>query len=59
MSTSVLFKDETFWVTQKDVATLFSVQVPAINNHLKNIFTKQELSEGSVISKMEITARDG
>ena len=59
MSTSVLFKVETFWVTQKDVATLFSVQVPAINNHLKNIFTKQELSEGSVISKMEITARDG
>ena len=59
MSTSVLFKDETFWMTQKDVATLFSVQVPAINNHLKNIFTKQELSEGSVISKMEITARDG
>lgn len=59
MSTSVLFKDETFWVTQKDVAPLFSVQVPAINNHLKNIFTKQELSEGSVISKMEITARDG
>ena len=59
MSTSVLFKDETFWVTQKDVATLFSVQVPAVNNHLKNIFTKQELSEGSVISKMEITARDG
>ena len=59
MSTSVLFKDETFWVTQKDVATLFSVQVPAINKHLKNIFTKQELSEGSVISKMEITARDG
>ncbi len=41
------------------MATLFSVQVPAINKHLKNIFTKQELSEGSVISKMEITARDG
>ena len=59
ISTSVLFKDETFWMTQKDMATLFSVQVPAINKHLKNIFTDQELSEDSVISKMEITANDG
>ena len=59
ISTNVLFKDETFWMTQKDMATLFSVQVPAINKHLKNIFAEQELSEYSVISKMEITARDG
>ena len=41
------------------MAALFSVQVPAINKHLKNIFTDQELSEDSVISKMEITANDG
>ena len=59
ISTNVLFKDETFWMTQKDMAALFSVQVPAINKHLKNIFTNQELSEDSVISKMEITANDG
>ena len=59
ISTNVLFKDETFWMTQKDMATLFSVQVPAINKHLKNIFAEQELSEDSVISKMEITASDG
>lgn len=59
ISTNILFKDETFWMTQKDMAALFSVQVPAINKHLKNIFTDQELSEDSVISKMEITANDG
>ena len=59
ISTNVLFKDETFWMTQKDMAMLFSVQVPAINKHLKNIFAEQELSEDSVISKMEITASDG
>ena len=59
ISTNVLFKNETFWMTQKDMAMLFSVQVPAINKHLKNIFTDQELSEDSVISKMEITANDG
>ena len=43
ISTNVLFKDETFWMTQKDMAALFSVQVPAINKHLKYIFTEQEL----------------
>ena len=41
------------------MATLFSVQVPAVNKHLKNIYAEQELSEDSVISKMEITASDG
>lgn len=35
MSTNVLFKDETLWITPKDLATLFSVQVLAINKHLK------------------------
>ncbi len=41
------------------MTTLFSVQVPAINKHLKNIFAEHDLSENSVISKMEITTKDG
>ena len=45
ISTNVLCKDEIFWMTQKDMTTLFSVQIPAINKHLKNIFAEQELSE--------------
>lgn len=59
VSTNVLFKDETFWMTQKDMAKLFDVNVPAISKHLKNIFESGELDMSAVISKMETTAEDG
>ena len=55
----VLYKDETIWATQKAMAALFDVGVPAINKHLKNIFDSGELMADSVISKMETTASDG
>ena len=59
ISTNVLFKDETFWMTQKDMAKLFDVNIPAISKHLKNIFESGELDLLAVISKMETTAEDG
>ena len=59
VSTNVLFKDETIWMTQKDMAKLFDVNVPAISKHLKNIFESGELVISAVISKMETTAEDG
>lgn len=55
----VLFENETLWLTQKQIAELFEVNVPAISKHLKNIFETNELEEESVISKMETTAKDG
>jgi len=55
----VKFEDETLWLTQKQIAELFEVNVPAISKHLKNIFETNELEEESVISKMETTAKDG
>lgn len=55
----VHFEDETFWLTQKRMAELFGVQVPAITKHLKNIFAEGELLENSVISILETTAADG
>ena len=55
----VMYKDETIWATQKAMAQLFDVGVPAISKHLKNIFESGELDEHSVISKMETTASDG
>ena len=55
----VVIKDETIWTTQKAMAQLFDVGVPAISKHLKNIFEEGELPESSVVSKMEITASDG
>lgn len=58
VSTNVLFKDETFWMTQKDMAKLFDVNVPAISKHLKNIFESGELDLLAVISKMETTAEE-
>ena len=56
---SVVFKDETFWLTQKAMAELFDVQTPAISKHLKNIFADGELDETMVVSKMETTTRHG
>ncbi|NQK00844.1 virulence RhuM family protein [Streptococcus suis] len=56
---SVIVSDETIWASQKEMARLFDVGVPAISKHLKNIFEEGELDEHSVISKMEITASDG
>ncbi len=55
----VFLRDETLWLTQKVMAELFEVNVPAISKHLKNIFETKELEEVSVVSKMEITASDG
>lgn len=56
---SVYFQDGTFWLTQKAMAELFGVNVPAVSKHLKNIFKTTELNSISVISKMETTATDG
>ena len=55
----VVYRDESIWCTQKSMAQLFNVGVPAISKHLKNIFETGELIEDSVISKMETTASDG
>ncbi len=55
----VMYRDETIWCTQKAMATLFDVGVPAISKHLKNILDEGELREDSVVSKMEIAAADG
>ena len=55
----IFLRDENLWLTQKRMADLFDVGIPAINKHLKNIFENGELHEESVISIMEITAEDG
>ena len=52
----VYFQNEILWLTQKKMAELFEVKVPAISRHLKNIFEVNELQENSVISILETTA---
>ena len=56
---NVVFHDDNFWLTQKGMAELFGVKVPAISKHLKNIFLDEELDETMVVSKMEITTPHG
>ena len=53
------YEDETIWLIQKLMATLFEVEVNTINYHLKEIFKAEELQENSVIRNFRITAADG
>ncbi len=55
----IFFHNENIWLTQKRMAELFGVGVPAVSKHLKNIFTSGELDKQSVISILETTADDG
>lgn len=59
VTVNALIKDETMWLTQKAMAQLFDVDVPAINKHLKNIFAEGELQEEATVSKMEIVRTEG
>ena len=55
----VLYKDETIWATQKAMAELFEVGVPAVSKHLKNIFESGELDRTVTVSKMETVVNRG
>ena len=50
----VVIKDETIWCTQKAMAQLFGVGVPAVSKHLGHIFEEGELDRNTTVSKMEI-----
>ncbi len=55
----VIIKDETLWCTQKAMAQLFGVGVPAVSKHLKNIYESGELEQNATISKMETVVNRG
>lgn len=54
-----VYADESIWLSQKMMASLYDVNVRTINEHLKKIFADSELLENSVIRKFRITAADG
>ena len=56
---NVVFEDETFWLTQKAMAELFDVNVPAVSRHLQNIYEENELTRDATISKMETVQQEG
>lgn len=58
-SVEMRYEDENIWLTQKMMAELYDVSVPAINQHLKRIFSDNELEESSVVKYYLITAADG
>ena len=58
-SVEMRYEDENIWLTQKMMAALYDVSVPAINQHLKRIFSDNELEEFSVVKQYLTTAADG
>jgi hypothetical protein len=58
-SVEMRYEDENLWLTQKMMATLYDVSVPAINQHLKRIFADNELEASAVIKQYLTTAADG
>lgn len=56
---NAVIKNDTIWLTQKAMAELFNVEVPAISKHLSNIYSEGELQLESTVSKMEIVQAEG
>jgi len=55
----VMYSGETFWLTQKRMAELFGVEVPAVSKHLANIFESGELVQEATVSILEIVQQEG
>lgn len=55
----VRLEEETVWLTQDQMATLFGKAKSTINEHIKNVFTEGELDEKVVIRKFRITTQHG
>lgn len=55
----VRFQDDTVWLTQSQIATLFSKGRTTITEHISNVFKEGELEEKSVCRKFRHTAQDG
>ncbi len=55
----VMVQDETVWLSQKMIATLFEVEVNTINYHLKEIFKSRELEQMATIRNFRIVQTEG
>ena len=55
----VSVKEETIWLTQKQIAEIFEVNIPAISKHIKNIYKDNELNQFSTVSILEIVQNEG
>ena len=53
------YEDENIWLTQKMMAQLYDVEVHTINEHIKKIFSDDELQEAATIRKFRIVQTEG
>lgn len=58
-SIEMRYEDENIWLTQKMMATLYSVDVRTINDHIKKIYTDSELEETATVRKIRIVQTEG
>jgi hypothetical protein len=58
-SVEMRYEDENIWLTQKMMAELYGVSVPAINQHLKRLFSDNELDPEATIKKYLIVQTEG
>lgn len=58
-SIELRYEDENIWLTQKMMATLYGVEVPTINVHIRKIFADAELSPAATIRKFQIVQIEG
>ena len=56
---NVTYQNESFWLSQKMIAQLFNVEVPAISKHLNNIYQENELQKEATISILETVQLEG
>lgn len=59
IAVDAIYKDETLWLSQKNMAKVFAVDRTVITKHLKNIFADGELDKDAVCAKIAHTAEDG
>lgn len=59
ITVNVIFQNDSFWLSQKMIAQLFNVEVPAISKHLNNIYQENELQKEATISILETVQQEG
>lgn len=59
LNLNVSVDEDTVWLTQKQIAEVFDVNVPAISKHIKNIYKDNELNQFSTVSILEIVQKEG
>ena len=55
---NIMYSNDSFWLSQNQIAELFGVNVRTVSEHLQSIFKSNELNQDSVIRKIRITAAD-